>query len=285
MNNPVKNGALLTLGVVGAVVAASIVKRETGSMARSLPSDTRSIWVWRGYTGKGKRPTQTAYALDRSKLPLDSVEVQEVEPITVSTASPEYQSAVHNSRRKLGAVVPVWRVSGRWPGEKDFRVTDFHLTRKEWPRLGGLQISDLKRQGVEIRVEQVLTDTHSEDYAEAVENDARAKRGSAARTGAAPDHVERQIEKMERAEVLRLLAMAEIGAGARLDAFSDRLAGGGPIDAEDLAGAVAAAEARLEDAEYELKNDRIREHRVGNRADRDHYRRVLQAIRRLKPSR
>lgn len=88
-----------------------------------------------------------------------------------------------------------------------------------------------------------------------------------------------------RAEVLRLLAMAEIGAGARLDAFSDRLAGGGPIDAEDLADAVAAAEARLEDAEYELKNDRIREHRVGNRADRDHYRRVLLAIRRLKPSR
>lgn len=181
MNNPVKNGALLTLGVVGVIVAAGIVKRETGSMARSSSADTRSIWVWRGYTGKGKRPTQIAYALDRSKLPLDSTEVQEVEPITVSTTSPEYQSAARNSRRELGMVVPVWRVSGRWPGEKDFRVTDFHLTRKEWPLLRSLKISDLKRQGVEIRVEQVLTDTHSEDYAEAVENDARAKRSSSSR--------------------------------------------------------------------------------------------------------
>lgn len=88
-------------------------------------------------------------------------------------------------------------------------------------------------------------------------------------------------------EVLRLLDGAEVGAGAELEAFADRLRGlgGGALGADDVEAAVAAAESRLEDAEYELRTDRIPEHRAGNRAERDHYRRVLEAVRRLRPTR
>jgi hypothetical protein len=86
-----------------------------------------------------------------------------------------------------------------------------------------------------------------------------------------------------RREVLHLLLTAEVGAGA-LDAFAETLASGAPLRAEDIEDAVARAEERLEDARYEVRTGRISEHRAGNRADRDHYLRVLKAIRRLRPS-
>ena len=112
--------------------------------------------------------------------------------------------------------------------------------------------------------------------------------GSAARALRGPPHAGPSVKRMVdqapvRREVLHLLLTAEVGAGA-LDAFAETLASGAPLRAEDIEDAVARAEERLEDARYEVRTDRISEHRAGNRADRDHYLRVLKAIRRLRPS-
>ena len=184
------NGMAVTLGLVAAVAAVGAANKAGlyGSRAHA-GADTRSIWVWKGYKGpKSKRPDQMAYALDRKSLPLDSAEVEGVEAITVSTASPEYDSAVHNSRRALGDVKGVWRVSGYWPGDRTSEV-EFYLTRRDYPFLGSHRIRDLKPKGVEIRIEHVFTDTRSDDYANAVENERIAEamgvrmagKGSAAR--------------------------------------------------------------------------------------------------------
>ena len=166
------NGALVTLGLVAAVAAVGAANKAGlyGSRAHA-GADTRSIWVWKGFKGpKSKRPDQMAYALDRESLPLDATDVQEVEAITVSTASPEYDSAVHNSRRALGDVKGVWRVSGYWPGDRTSEV-EFHLTKRDWKFLGSHRMDDLKAKGVKVRVEHVYTDTLSGDYADAVENE------------------------------------------------------------------------------------------------------------------
>ena len=174
-NKILDNGTVLTLGLVGAVAAVGAATRRgvSGSRATRIPfgSETRSIWVWKGYRGpKSKRPDQVAYALDRESLPLDATEVQEVAPITVSTASPEYDSAVKNSRRELGGVKGVWRVSGYWPGHRS-PLVEFHLTKRDWKFLGSGRIADLKAKGVKVIAEHVFTDELSDDYAEAVQNE------------------------------------------------------------------------------------------------------------------
>jgi len=171
-NKILDNGTLLTLGLVGVVAAVGAANKAGlyGSRAHT-GSDMRSIWVWKGFKGpKSKRPDQMAYALDRESLPLDATEVQEVDAITVSTASPEYDSAVNNSRRALGDVKGVWRVSGYSPGHRSPDV-EFHLTKRDWKFLGSSRIDDLKAKGVKVIAEHVFTDTLSDDYADAVENE------------------------------------------------------------------------------------------------------------------
>ena len=166
------NGTLVTLGLVGVVAAVGAANKAGLYGSRShAGADTRSIWVWKGFKGpKSKQPDQVAYALDRESLPLDAAEVQGVEAITVSTASPEYDSAVHNSRRALGDVKGVWRVSGYWPGDRS-PLVEFHLTKRDWKFLGSSRIDDLKAKGVKVIAEHVFTDALSDDYAEAVENE------------------------------------------------------------------------------------------------------------------
>ena len=88
-----------------------------------------------------------------------------------------------------------------------------------------------------------------------------------------------------QAQVLHLFATASVGAGRELDAFATRLGRGEALSALDIEDAAIAAEARLEDAEYELKTNRIAEYRAGLREERDQFRQLLAAIKALKPSR
>ena len=88
-----------------------------------------------------------------------------------------------------------------------------------------------------------------------------------------------------QAQVLHLFSTATVGAGRELDDFATRLGRGEALSALDIEDAAIAAEARLEDAEYELKTNRIAEHRSGLREERDEFRQLLNAIKALKPSR
>ena len=108
----------------------------------------------------------------------------------------------------------------------------------------------------------------------------------AARSGYPERQNPRKADQAEvQGEVLHLLVTAEIGGGRELDALAEILKSGMPLSVSDIEVATEAAESRLEDAEYELKTDRIREHKERNRQDRDHYRKLLKAIKRLTPTR
>lgn len=91
-------------------------------------------------------------------------------------------------------------------------------------------------------------------------------------------------QRAARDEVLHLFSTASVGAGRELDAFADRLGRGEALSALDIEDAVTAAEARLEDAEYEVKANRIAEYRAGLREERDHYHMLLKAIKKLQPA-
>jgi hypothetical protein len=108
----------------------------------------------------------------------------------------------------------------------------------------------------------------------------------AARSGHPERQNPRKADQAEvQGEVLHLLVTAEIGGGRELDALAEILKSGMPLSVSDIEVAIEAAESRLEDAEYELKTDRIRENKERNRQDRDHYRKLLKAIKRLTPTR
>ena len=223
------NGMAVTLGLVGVVAAVGAANKAGlyGSRAHAR-ADTRSIWVLRSFKSKkSKRPFKEIYALDEGGIldVLDNYGIEQVDVVTVSTASPEYASAVRKSHRAIGKPKAVWRVAGYWPADTDTDnhptfttpYVDFYLTRRDYPFLGSHRIRDLKPKGVEIRIEQVFTDTLSEDYANAVENEEHEEergvvekagaqamgrrmvgKGSAARTPVLLDPVERQLEKVDR---------------------------------------------------------------------------------------
>ncbi len=107
---------------------------------------------------------------------------------------------------------------------------------------------------------------------------ARTVRGSRRR------NPRKHVQSDAQAQVLHLFSTATVGAGRELDAFADRLGRGEALSALDIEDAVTAAEARLEDAEYELKTNRIAEHRSGLREERDQFRQLLAAIKKLQPA-
>ena len=93
-------------------------------------------------------------------------------------------------------------------------------------------------------------------------------------------------ESKAKARVHYLLDRLEVnvGVGRALEAFDKKLGLGEALSALDLENAVTAAEARLEDAEYDLKTNRIAEHRSGLREERNEFRQLLNAIKAMKPS-
>jgi hypothetical protein len=89
-----------------------------------------------------------------------------------------------------------------------------------------------------------------------------------------------------REEVIRLISTPpRYGAGVPLDTFAESLRRGTALSAQEIEWMLEEAEERLDTANYELKNDRIREHKADNREDRDHYRMLVKAIKKLTPTR